>query len=220
MEYRVWRVIRELPMSFILDALKKSETERQRQNAPGFADVPDGTDPPRAPRWLWVLGGLLAINLVVLLGVMLRPDMNPTTEVVKPAETIPDGAPRDASFSEMVEEAKKKQPQPVTDSTTADITDAEPVAEGRTASVTRTPEKFAQTYATFNELRANGTITLPDLHLDIHVYSEQPEERFIFVNMSKYREQARLAEGPVVREITPEGVVLEYLGNGFLLPRE
>jgi general secretion pathway protein B len=219
-------------MSFILDALKKSETERQKQNTPGFADVPDATSPPRAPRWLWVLGGLLAINLVVLLGVMLRPELNPTTAMPAPTESIPADASGDvssgssretssaASFSDMVEEAKKKQAVPVAESTTEGITNAEAQPVGRTASVVRTPEKISQTYATFNELRANGTIILPDLHLDIHVYSEHPADRFIFVNMSKYREQGILTEGPVVREITPEGVILEHLGNGFLLPRE
>jgi len=215
-------------MSFILDALKKSETERQKQNTPGFADVPDATSPPRAPRWLWVLGGLLAINLVVLLGVMLRPELNPTTAMPAPTESIPADASGDkppetsseASFSDMVEEAKKKQAVPVAASTTEGITNAEAQPVGRTASVVRTPEKISQTYATFNELRANGTVILPDLHLDIHVYSEHPADRFIFVNMSKYREQGILTEGPVVREITPEGVILEHLGNGFLLPRE
>lgn len=207
-------------MSFILDALKKSETERQRQHPPGFADVPDGTDPPRAPRWLWVLGGLLAINLVVLLGVMLRPDLNPTAAIPTPEEAIPTGKSQDATFLEMVEEAKKKQPAPVASSDTRDITDTDSVAIGRQASVTRTPEKISQNYATFNELRANGTILLPDLHLDIHVYSENPADRFVFVNMNKYREHAILTEGPLVKEITPEGVILEHLGNGFLLPRE
>jgi len=211
-------------MSFILDALKKSETERQRQNTPGFADVPDATSPPRAPRWLWVLGGLLGINLVVLLGVMLRPELNPTTAIPAPTEALPADVSGDSSsavsFSAMVEEAKKKQAVPVAESTTEDITDADPEPVGRTASVVRTPEKISQVYATFNELRANGTIMLPDLHLDIHVYSEHPAERFIFVNMSKYRERGRLTEGPVVKEITPEGVILEHLGNGFLLPRE
>ncbi len=201
-------------MSFILDALKKSETERQQQNAPGFADVPDGMDSRRAPRWLWVLGGLLAINLIVLLGVMLRPELQPTTGAATPDEGV-EGQP-DTTFSEMVEEAKRKQAKPVD----AAITDAMPAVEGRAASVTRMPAKVVAPYATFTELRANGTLILPDLHLDIHVYSEEPAKRFVFVNMSKYREQARLAEGPLVREITPEGVVLEHLGNGFLLPRE
>ena len=211
-------------MSFILDALKKSETERQKQNTPGFADVPDATSPPRAPRWLWVLGGLLAINLVVLLGVMLRPELSPTTAMPAPNEAIPadvsGGLSSEASFSDMVEEAKKKQTVPVAEPTTEGFTNAQAEPVGRTASVVRTPEKISQIYATFNELRANGTIVLPDLHLDIHVYSEHPTDRFVFVNMSKYREHGKLTEGPVVMEITPEGVILEHLGNGFLLPRE
>lgn len=207
-------------MSFILDALKKSETERQRQNAPGFADVPDGADPPRAPRWLWVLGGLLAINLVVLLGVMLRPELQPAADVTTPAAAIPVGETTEARFSDLVEEAKRKQSEPVAPPADETVTEAGPAVEGRATSVTKTPQKIAASYATFNELRANGTIVLPDLHLDIHVYSDKPEERFVFVNMSKYREQATLAEGPLVREITPDGVVLEHLGNGFLLPRE
>ncbi len=209
-------------MSFILDALKKSETERQRQNTPGFADVPDAVDPPRAPRWLWMLGGLLAINLIVLLGVMLRPELPTTTDVTAPGEALPNDeqpAP-EASFSEMLDAAKKKQPQPIADTSQGRITSDKPVAEARPALRPAPSTAITHSYATFTELRANGTLVLPDLHLDIHVYSDQPAERFVFVNMSKYREQARLAEGPLVKEITRDGVILEHLGNGFLLPRE
>ena len=202
-------------MSFILDALKKSETERQRQNAPGFADVPEATDPPRAPRWLWILGGLLAVNLVVLLSVMLRPELLPEMAVDEPAnpvDALDTARERSTSFSEMVVEAKKKQAN-----ADPDLAKAEGLANE--APVEARPE-LAAPVATFNELRANGTIVLPDLHLDIHVYSAKPAERFVFVNMNKYRERATLTEGPLVKEITPDGVILEHLGNGFLLPRE
>ena len=61
---------------------------------------------------------------------------------------------------------------------------------------------------------------LPDMHLDIHVYSGQPNDRFVFVNMTKYKEGATLTEGPRITEITPDGVVLDYFGTRFLLPRE
>ena len=205
-------------MSFILDALKKSEAERQRQKVPGFADVPDGKDSPRTPRWLWVLGGLLAINVIFLSGLMLRQQLQPMAPA--PVETIPVGEPADVTLSAIVEEARQVEPQQSADTAGETTFDARPVAEGRTTSMTRMPEKFTAPLSTFNELRANGTILLEDLHLDIHVYSEQPDKRFVFVNMNKYREQARLAEGPLVREITPEGVILEHLGNGFLLPRD
>ena len=78
----------------------------------------------------------------------------------------------------------------------------------------------AQRVATIDELRLDGQLQLPDLHLDIHVYSDAPEERFVFINMVKHRERSRLDEGPVVSEITPEGVILDYQGRTFLLPRE
>jgi len=209
-------------MSFILDALKKSETERQRQNAPGFADVPDGADPPRAPRWLWVLGGLLAVNLIVVTGMMLRPDPRPEADATATDEAIPNEGQleHEASFSEIVEQAKNAQPPRVADATAKKSTGDVPVAEASPVSNPKPTAMITESYATFNDLRANGTLVLPDLHLDIHVYSDQPAARFVFVNMNKYREQARLAEGPLVKEITPEGVILEHLGNGFLLPRE
>ena len=37
--------------------------------------------------------------------------------------------------------------------------------------------------------------------VDIHVYSEEPQERFILVNLEKYREGERLASGLVLEEI-------------------
>ena len=56
--------------------------------------------------------------------------------------------------------------------------------------------------------------------MDIHVYSDIPEDRFVFINMNKHKEGSRLAEGPLVREITPEGVILNQNGTSFLLPRD
>ena len=73
---------------------------------------------------------------------------------------------------------------------------------------------------TFDELRLEGALQLVDLHIDIHVYAEEPAERFVFINMNKHTENSTLAEGPVVKEITTDGVVLEHQGNTFLLPRE
>jgi len=65
-----------------------------------------------------------------------------------------------------------------------------------------------------------GDTGLPDLHLDIHVWSEQPRGRFVYVNTMKYREGDDLAEGPRVASIVRNGVVLEHNGRRFLLPRD
>ena len=82
------------------------------------------------------------------------------------------------------------------------------------------PATIADGLPNLRELQAAGQIQLPDMHLDIHVYSGQPDDRFVFVNMSKYKEGATLREGPTISEITPDGVVLDYFGTRFLLPRE
>ena len=66
-------------MSFILDALKKSETDRQQQGNAEFAAVPIGPRATSVPRWLWIVGVLLAINLAVLIGLLLQPDSSPST---------------------------------------------------------------------------------------------------------------------------------------------
>ena len=60
---------------------------------------------------------------------------------------------------------------------------------------------------------------LPELSMDLHIFSADPSKRAIFVNGRRYTEGAMLAEGPLVEEITREGAVLTYRGRRFLLPR-
>ncbi len=210
-------------MSFILDALKKSETERQQQGPSDFANVPSSSESTGAPRWLWALGLLLAVNLAVLLGVLLRDDAadtaRPTAQVSR-AEPAPASEP---PFSERIREARERESATRTSAESSPEPAASPAVEAPPAAAPRAqsrPEFTLAALPTADELRANGLLQMADLHLDIHVYSEQPEERFVFINMVKHRERSRLAEGPVVHEITPEGVILDYSGTRFLLPRE
>jgi general secretion pathway protein B len=76
-------------MSFILDALKKSELERQRQAIPGLVDA--GFARPRARLPVWVLGiaALLAVNLLVLSVVLMRGWWAPRTPPPVPAIVAP-----------------------------------------------------------------------------------------------------------------------------------
>jgi general secretion pathway protein B len=76
-----------------------------------------------------------------------------------------------------------------------------------------------ETMPTFEDLVSSGT-NLPELHLDIHVNSPKPSERFVFVNMRKYLEGEAIKEGPTVERITADGVILNQRGMRFLLPRQ
>ena len=66
----------------------------------------------------------------------------------------------------------------------------------------------------------SGAQTLPELHLDVHVYATKPSDRFVYINMRKYHEGAPLQEGPILERIRRDGVILNYQGVRFLLPRQ
>ena len=53
-----------------------------------------------------------------------------------------------------------------------------------------------------------GAITGPPLHLDLHIYADDPARRAVFINGDKYREGDQIGNGPLVHEIVPEGAVL------------
>ncbi len=76
-------------MSFILDALKKSESERQRQSGPGVFQPRIASPRARFPLWAIALGLLLGVNLLVLLWVMTRPDPAPEAGTATPAAAAP-----------------------------------------------------------------------------------------------------------------------------------
>lgn len=59
-------------MSFILEALKKSESDRQRHSGPALYEVRVAPPRSRWPTWAIALGALLAVNLAVICWLMLR----------------------------------------------------------------------------------------------------------------------------------------------------
>ena len=212
-------------MSFILDALKKSETDRQQRGNAEFANVP--TSAPRRvgpPPWSWVVGVLLLVNLAVLVGLMLRPGVTTVEPVAQPVEepqanaTAAPTEDRAEDFADQVAAARENAPP-----REAPVAVAEPpvrAAEQPARVPVAAPSINTARLPTFQQVQVDGTVNLPELHVDIHVYSEVAGDRFVFINMVKHNEGSRLAEGPVVQEITPDGVVLSHNGTTFLLPRD
>ena len=214
-------------MSFILDALKRSEAERQQKNTPGIASIPEGTQHRKSSKWIWLVIALVAINLVVLGGLLFKVGQD-SASVEPPTTTA-----MTTTTNQRTRESPTATAPPVVSDTNVsqsvvtivepDATVAQPRAQIAAPAASAAIEQIGTVdngLETFNVLRAKGVLVLPDMHLDIHVYGGQPSDRFVFVNMSKYKENAIVTEGPVVSEITPDGVVLTYQGTSFLLPRE
>jgi general secretion pathway protein B len=64
-------------MSFILDALKKSESDRQRQSGPALYEVKVAAPRSQLPLWAIGLAALLAVNLVIVAWALLRRPAHP-----------------------------------------------------------------------------------------------------------------------------------------------
>jgi general secretion pathway protein B len=233
-------------MSFILDALKKSEMERQRQATPSLVDTGMVRPRPRLPIWAIALCVLLAVNLIVLL-VMLTRNSSSSSPAVPPRAIAQSGRPDTAAsdsrpaamagghfspldappvYAPEIPEAAAPVAAPAVASKP---TSSRIPGSSKTHSVHRPdPVLNDQDYKandeealpTINEINLTGAQALPDLHLDVHVYATQSAERFVFINMRKYHEGATLEEGPTIERIRRNGVVLNYQGLRFLLPRQ
>jgi general secretion pathway protein B len=215
-------------MSFILDALRKSERERQNNQTPGAAQL--WMQGKRGNRAFWLPLVMLLVGLNLSLLVFLWVKGGPDT-----AEDIatPDISTRVATLQPVTPTQRPAMPDEIPENRrlTAEMPADTPVAElpGNPATPVSAPVNLPATDSyiaarsdlpTLLELSLAGTISLKPLHLDIHVFSEEPSERFIFINMAKYREGATLSEGPRVDAITKEGVVLVHQGRSFILTRE
>ena len=236
-------------MSFILDALKKSESARQDTNSPGIADVPVMPRRAGTPRWVPIVGVLLGVNLLALIYLLLRPDATPPLQatearadrsVAAPTAALVPSTSTVAARPEPSLLASQPAPQPTerpaanldagsnrvnesarTDSVETAVTTTAARSESTAPPPAPAPAPVQEeTWLTFADVRASGNLGLPDMHIDLHVYSSNAAERFVFINMKEYRERDTTTEGPTLQSITPEGALLEYRGSTFLLPRD
>jgi general secretion pathway protein B len=60
---------------------------------------------------------------------------------------------------------------------------------------------------------------LPPMEVNIHVFSPDPSQCILSINNRPYRQGDEITGGAVVEEIVPDGVVLYYDGQRFRLPR-
>jgi general secretion pathway protein B len=221
-------------MSFILDALKKSEIERQRQSVPGLMDTRMRERRHRLPLWATILAVLLGINLLVLAFVLWHrntaaPHAAPAAATSPPAAA--DSAPPAAQHFSPLDPSPVFAPEipvPGTENPTAALPGApvkvaaHPVrrADPLLSEADAAPPENQEILPSISEINLTGAQALPELHLDVHVYSTKPADRFVYINMRKYHEGAALQEGPTVERIRRDGVVLNYQGLKFLLPRQ
>ena len=231
-------------MSFILDALKKSESERQRQAGPALLEARVARPSRRPPVWAIAIGLLLLINFGVVAwllahsGAAAPAARSPPAAARAPAPTItapPATGPLPAAAAPAAGGPAGAAPGSSARTWRAIPPTAAPTApSGSTAAGSAgvvnpadlepavAPPAGSASGAANPGLRNYAELagTLPQLRLDLHVYAANPADRYAFINMRKVREGDLTPEGVRVSQITREGVVLDYRGTEFLLGRE
>ena len=216
-------------MSYILDALRRAEADRERERGavPGLHAQPAPEAPPpgrgAARRWLpWAGGGLLLIagigaglwwsgspRDVAAPGAVPTPTPAPVPSAVLPAAPAPEpvAAPSAppapaASVSPYLPPAP---PPAAVALPPAPAPRAAPAADtARLPLVSELPE------ATRREL--------PRLALGGSVYSDDPRSRLVIINSEVLHEGARLGPDLVIEQIRPRELVLRFKGQAYRQP--
>jgi len=229
-------------MSFILDALKKSEREREQQ-AQGIHSGVVYRRSHTPPGWMIAVIGLLLVNMALIVVMWMRNSnqaagplitVNNAAPVAMPSPTM---ASKDATATTTQSQQIAAPLETATESDeTAKLLANAPVPDGPPLVRQITPEDAAKSTApnpisnfprsttsdvpTLDSIGGAAALNLPAMHLDIHVYSLKDTERFVFINMKKYTEGQTLKEGPLLERITPDGATLRYQNQQFLLSRQ
>jgi general secretion pathway protein B len=220
-------------MSLILEALRKSEAERQRAQGPGLhapasirrveRDVPG-----------WGPWAAAAVGAALLFGTwwVNRPVPPPTPEsrVERVAEGGVPGPERPAlenpappqgialepdSPPPKPVEQPRRAPAPLASEPAREPTPPPPASPPSVTEPVPPPSEFLPT---LSSLAADERASLPPLKVSMFVYSPEPGRRFAIVDGQRVGEGGLLAGGTVA-EIRPDGVVIDLGGRRLLLPR-
>ena len=219
-------------MSFILEALRKSESDRQRLGTVALADLPVARRHRGQPWWVFALSGLLLVNLLVLVLVLIRDQPAQATDAANtlgavqappasqqaPQQLAPAAPVASNPLQEAAEPAAQVDYEMVPASELEIANAAASVPDGptlvRSSDALRSDLNKGLTTESAANAQASG-----DLRIDLHVYSKNSRERFVLINMRRYTEGQQLPNGATVEQITPEGAVLYQNGTRYQLDR-
>lgn len=233
-------------MSYILEALKKAEQQRGIGQVPRIDSEHEPAAARLSSRWIAMVVLVLLINVGLLVVLFWPDDSTDLSEPVAmlPDESdfgvvpnsvagmnVPhrsENAPANRNVPASLPTLAGVSPQPAIQTVPAPRATPAPMPQSVEApsmsppvvAPTPLPESTYNTRALpvwpqvpthiFQRLRGS-------LRLDVHVYSDQPQQRFVLINLQKYHEGEQLQEGPVLDAITVEGIVLSLQGEQFLV---
>ena len=232
-------------MSYILDALRRADAERERGSVPGIHAQPvmlgeADADASRSPRLGVWLGLGLGLVLIALLGWWLlgrdapqpatlpiaTPSLPITAPPVMVAAPAPVIAPVPAAVAApapmalptpaAVADAARKPPLKVAAATPAKPAPAASKSAARSAVLPASaPPATEPRVYALSELPDEIRRELPTLAVGGAMYSQNPANRMLIVNGQTFHEGDKLAPGLALEQIRLKSAVLEYKGYRY-----
>ena len=216
-------------MSYILDALRKSDQQRRLGGVPTLAYAAVAAAVPERPTM--VFPGLLGVALVVAVGtamVWLRPapPVSPypvimMTPIAEKPLALP-AAPAKVEAEPARQEAPAARvPAPVLAVAAPPRTVSAPVTSGArnrlpvAASLGGVDDMSGKKPIASSEMPSSVRKTLPVMSVAVHVYSSTAEDRLVSINGRMLREGDSLAPDLRLEQITPDGMIFTYRGYRF-----
>ncbi len=230
-------------MSYILDALKKIEQKRDREDPlrkPTFSGELPRERKKRA-LWPYLVFAALLLNAAVIITFLAgspKPDKGGTVAQATlppqpvPAETIEGLKSAKQAVIDQKEVSPKKEiappstPRPAEKRAPETVTPTPPakaVPAGRVQAAPRPVQEKGsvppqdRVYG-LNELPPGVRSALPEFKVSGHAYSPEKQTRVARVNDKILQEGQDLAPGLKVEEIVPNGIIFGYQGYRFRVP--
>ena len=224
-------------MSYILEALKKSDQQRQRGATPTLQVAQVTVAAPRRPMFIYY--GLLA---AVLLGAGItigwlrpwQPEQPLAATTLLGTEPVAAPAPL-TTPPETLSKTAQEFPAPKLTQAGQAVPVAGAMKPGNAALVSSVPSAAApiadksmpgksasnagdaqeQKTIPMNELPPQIQQEIPAMTVQLHSYSGKPSERLVYINSTRLREGESLMPGLTLEQITPDGMIFSYKGYRF-----
>lgn len=207
-------------MSYILEALKKSEEKRKSQEQNSVLGNPLSASPPaikskRSLHLLWLIIILLLCCSTLFYfyfnSVNLQEEIVTAPHHPSPPQEIQVSKPPSNDTSDTIIELKPVKKKIVTiikKDDPEEILQPAPLPIEHSSTTLILPETRHMDIPYLEQLPDDFKDSVPDMKLTGHVYSPDPKLRMIMINNSIVREKDVVEKSYILEEIIPDGVIL------------
>ena len=206
-------------MSYILEALKKSDHERKQVNVPDLQTIhmPAATESAQN-RWLYMVIVFLLVSLAFVIGwfqpwkqqtSVIPAEVAEIKEQLKEPQVIEQMSVEEKQDNRIEQEAfREVQPQP--------LQDAQIVPDAKLSqAVEDTPSLDIDSVPHLTEMPTLVQQAIPEMSFAGHVYSSDISQRSVIINGYSMSEGETVINGLTVEQITSNGIVFNYQGQLF-----